>query len=82
LILLQFPELKFSIKSSKRFQFSEATEERAAELLKQENPISLVNRGGKSWKIYGKNVGIFASINNVLNRTYKTGGYEQAKCKF
>jgi hypothetical protein len=26
--------------------------------------------GGKSWKIYGKNVGIFASI-NVLNRTYK-----------
>jgi outer membrane receptor protein involved in Fe transport len=34
---------------------------------------------GKSWKIYGKNVGIFASINNVLNRTYKTGGYEQAR---
>jgi hypothetical protein len=26
-----------------------------------------------------KNVGIFASINNVLNRTYKTGGYEQAR---
>jgi hypothetical protein len=25
-----------------------------------------------------KNVGIFASI-NVLNRTYKTGGYEQAR---
>ena len=64
------------------FNFPEATEERAAQLLKQEkfDPVMLVNLvGGKSWKIYGKNVGIFASINNVLNRTYKTGGYEQAR---
>ena len=35
--------------------------------------------GGKSWRIYGKNVGVFASINNVLDVTYKTGGYEQAR---
>lgn len=64
------------------FNFPEATEERAKELLKQEkfDPTTLLNlTGGKSWRIYGKNVGLFASINNVLNTTYKTGGYEQAR---
>ena len=64
------------------FNFPEATEERAAVLLKQEkfDPTMLLNLvGGKSWRIYGKNVGVFASINNVLDVTYKTGGYEQAR---
>lgn len=64
------------------FNFPEATEQRAAELLKQEkfDPIMLLNLvGGKSWRIYGKNLGVFASINNVLDVTYKTGGYEQAR---
>ncbi|MDI5948536.1 carboxypeptidase-like regulatory domain-containing protein [Flavobacterium yafengii] len=64
------------------FNFPEATEERAAVLLKQEkfDPTMLLNLvGGKSWRIYGKNVGIFASINNVLDVTYKTGGYQQAR---
>ena len=64
------------------FNFPEATVERAAELLKQEkfDPALLLNFvGGKSWIIYGKNVGIFASINNALNLTYKTGGYEQTR---
>ncbi|MFV8441406.1 carboxypeptidase-like regulatory domain-containing protein [Flavobacterium sp. LB2P44] len=64
------------------FNFPEATEERAATLLKQEefDPTMLLNLvGGKSWRIYGKNVGIFASINNVLDVSYKTGGYEQAR---
>ena len=64
------------------FNFPEATEERAAVLLKQEmfDPTLLLNVvGGKSWRIYGKNVGIFASINNLLDVTYKTGGYEQAR---
>ena len=62
--------------------FPEATEERARELLKQEkfDPMTLLNlTGGKSWRIYGKNVGLFVSINNVLDVTYKTGGYEQAR---
>lgn len=62
--------------------FPEATEERAKELLQQEkfDSTTLLNlTGGKSWRIYGKNVGLFASINNVLNMTYKTGGYEQAR---
>ncbi|SHF98620.1 CarboxypepD_reg-like domain-containing protein [Flavobacterium segetis] len=64
------------------FNFPEATEERAAELLKQEkfDPSLLLNLvGGKSWRINGKNYGVFASINNVLNFSYKTGGYEQAR---
>ncbi len=64
------------------FPFPEATEERAALLLQQEkfDPVALLNlTGGKSWLIYGKNVGLFVSINNVLDTTYKTGGYEQAR---
>ncbi|MDR6844812.1 hypothetical protein [Flavobacterium granuli] len=64
------------------FNFPEATEERARELLKQEefNPFTLLNiSGGKSWRIKGKNIGLFATLNNVLDLAYKTGGYEQAR---
>ena len=64
------------------FNFPEATEERAAELLKQEkfDPTMLLNLvGGKSWRISGKTFGVFASVNNLLNVSYKTGGYEQAR---
>lgn len=64
------------------FNFPEATEERGRELLKQEkfNPITLLNlNGGKSWKIGNKIFGFFASINNLANITYKTGGFEQAR---
>ncbi|WP_413999688.1 carboxypeptidase-like regulatory domain-containing protein [Flavobacterium sp. W1B] len=64
------------------FPFPEATEERAAELLKQEkfDLVALLNLlGGKSWRIKGKYLGLFASINNVLDSKYKTGGYEQAR---
>ena len=35
--------------------------------------------GGKSWRVKGKTFGVFASVNNVLDFTYKTGGYEQAR---
>lgn len=64
------------------FPFPEATEERAAELLKQEkmNPVVLLNCiGGKSWRIKGKYIGLFVSVNNILGLSYKTGGYEQAR---
>jgi hypothetical protein len=64
------------------FPFPEATAERGQELLKQEkfDPIMLLNIvGGKSWRIKGKNLGLFASVNNVLDLHYKTGGYEQAR---
>ncbi|WP_396172368.1 carboxypeptidase-like regulatory domain-containing protein [Flavobacterium sp.] len=67
------------------FAFPEATEERARELLKQEkfDSFTLVNLvGGKSWRISNKNrntLGFFASINNIFDITYKTGGFEQAR---
>lgn len=64
------------------FTFPEATEARAAELLKQEkfDPVMLLNFiGGKSWRINGKYLGLFVSINNALDTKYKTGGYEQAR---
>ncbi|HEU4497373.1 MAG TPA: hypothetical protein VFR70_10005, partial [Flavobacterium sp.] len=50
--------------------------------LKQEkfDDFYLVNlTGGKSWRIKGKTLGFFASINNVFDVTYKTGGFEQAR---
>ncbi len=62
--------------------FPEATEARAKELLKQEKfkDLTLVNiTGGKSWKIKNQTFGFFASLNNVFNVTYKTGGFEQTR---
>ena len=56
--------------------------ELAKELLAQEKFDSYytVNlTGGKSWRIDNYYIGFFASINNVLNEEYKTGGYEQAR---
>ena len=51
-------------------------------VLKQEkfDPITLVNLvGGKSWKIKSQTFGFFASINNVFDVIYKTGGFEQPR---
>ncbi len=62
--------------------FPEATNERATELLKQEKfkDFMLFNlTGGKSWRINKKTIGFFASVNNVLDVIYKTGGFEQAR---
>ena len=62
--------------------FPEATDERARELLKQEkfDDFMLVNlTGGKSWKIKSTTFGLFATVNNVLDVTYKTGGFEQTR---
>lgn len=62
--------------------FPEATEAKAKELLKQKefDSFNLLNlTGGKSWKIGAQTFGFFASINNVLDVTYKTGGFEQAR---
>ncbi|GAA3558229.1 carboxypeptidase-like regulatory domain-containing protein [Snuella lapsa] len=62
--------------------FNDYDEELAAELLKQERfddylVVNLV--GGKSWKVGSKYIGFFASINNVLDKVYKTGGFEQGR---
>ncbi|MFD2517199.1 carboxypeptidase-like regulatory domain-containing protein [Salinimicrobium flavum] len=57
-------------------------EDVAKEVLKQEEleGYTLVNIvGGKSWKIRNKFFGIFASLNNILNADYRTGGFEQSR---
>jgi len=54
----------------------------ARRLLKQERlkEFYLLNlTGGKSWRIDGKTFGFFASVNNVLDEVYKTGGFEQSR---
>ncbi len=54
----------------------------ARELLQQEqfDGYFLVNLvGGKSWRIKDKYLGCFVSINNLLDKEYKSGGFEQAR---
>ena len=54
----------------------------ARELLKQEkfDDYLVVNAiGGKSWKIDDYYIGFFASINNLLDKVYKSGGFEQGR---
>lgn len=62
--------------------FNDYDAETARELLKQEefDSYMLVNVvGGKSWKVNDYFVGFFATINNVLDKEYKTGGFEQGR---
>ena len=35
--------------------------------------------GGKSWLINGHYLSLFASVNNVLDNTFRTGGFEQSR---
>ncbi|HRV54483.1 MAG: carboxypeptidase regulatory-like domain-containing protein [Flavobacteriaceae bacterium] len=62
--------------------FNDYDPEVARELLKQEKfddylVVNLV--GGKSWKIGDYYIGFFASVNNLLDEVYKTGGFEQGR---
>ncbi|MBD0851415.1 peptidase associated domain and porin domain-containing protein [Maribacter arenosus] len=62
--------------------FPDATEENVARLLKQErlDNFYLLNLvGGKSWLKKGKYISVFASINNVFDTVFRTGGYEQSR---
>jgi hypothetical protein len=62
--------------------FNDYNEDLARELLKQEkfNDYMVVNLiGGKSWKIARKYISVFASINNLLDEVFKTGGFEQGR---
>ena len=62
--------------------FNDYDPEVARRLLKQEQfgDYFLVNFiGGKSWKIDDYYLGFFGVISNVLDETYKTGGFEQGR---
>jgi hypothetical protein len=62
--------------------FNDYDPEIARELLKQEafDSYMVVNLiGGKSWKIDDYYIGFFASVNNLLDKVYKTGGFEQSR---
>jgi hypothetical protein len=75
----------FSIDGATGDNYSGATPETVRDILKQEkfDSFTLVNlTGGKSWRISKANrntVGFFASVNNVFDITYKTGGFEQSR---
>ena len=62
--------------------FNDYDEVLARELLKQErfDDYMVVNLiGGKSWKVGEYYIGFFASINNLLDQVYKSGGFEQGR---
>jgi len=62
--------------------FIEYNTETAKTLLNQEkfNKYSVVNLvGGKSYKINKYYISFFATVNNLLNKTYKSGGFEQGR---
>ncbi|PTX60186.1 TonB-dependent receptor-like protein [Kordia periserrulae] len=62
--------------------FNDYDPELARELLRQEefDSYMMVNLiGGKSWKLGDYYVGFFASINNVFDKEFITGGFEQGR---
>ncbi|WP_203256277.1 TonB-dependent receptor [Hyunsoonleella ulvae] len=62
--------------------FNDYDEALARELLKQErfDDYMVVNLvGGKSWKIGSDYISVFASVNNVLDEVFRTGGFEQGR---
>ena len=62
--------------------FNDFDETIARRLLQQEqlDDYMLVNVvGGKSWKVGDYFVGFFATVNNVLDKVYRTGGFEQSR---
>ncbi|WP_299777599.1 carboxypeptidase-like regulatory domain-containing protein [uncultured Formosa sp.] len=62
--------------------FNDYDENVAKQLLKQErfDDYLVVNLiGGKSWKIDKYYLGLFVSVNNLLDNLYKTGGFEQGR---
>jgi hypothetical protein len=64
------------------YTYNDYDETVARGLLKQEqfNSYMLVNViGGKSWKVGDYFIGLFATVNNLFNREYRTGGFEQSR---
>ncbi|WP_396210251.1 TonB-dependent receptor domain-containing protein [Flavobacterium sp.] len=75
----------FSIDSATGDNYAGATPESVKAILRQEkfDAFTLVNlTGGKSWRISKANrntVGFFASVNNLFDIQYRTGGFEQSR---
>ena len=75
----------FTIDDATGVSFPGANDESVRDLLKQEkfDSFMLVNLiGGKSWRISRKTrdtFGFFASINNLFDVEYRTGGFEQSR---
>ncbi|NKI26463.1 TonB-dependent receptor [Arenibacter sp. 6A1] len=62
--------------------FPEATDENVQKLLAQQklDDIYLLNViGGKSWLRKGTYISVFASVSNVFDAVFRTGGYEQSR---
>jgi len=72
----------FRLNPETGISYPDATDENIQALLKQE-PMAvtyLLNVvGGKSWLLNGKYVSVFASINNLFDTIFRTGGYEQGR---
>lgn len=72
----------FVIDPETNVRFIDATDENVQKLLAQKplDDFYLLNLvGGKSWLKKGKYISVFASINNVFDTQYRTGGYEQSR---
>src|SRR5690606_3542852 len=75
----------FTIDPGTGVNYAGADESSVRRILKQEkfDSFMLLNLiGGKSWRISSKNrntFGFFASINNLLDIEYRTGGFEQSR---
>lgn len=64
------------------FPFNDINLDKATTLLNQEkldDVFSINLLGGKSWRFRKKTIGLFIVVNNILNHTYKIGGYEQSR---
>ncbi|RYC52152.1 TonB-dependent receptor [Flagellimonas olearia] len=63
-------------------RFPDATDENVAKLLDQQKleDIYLLNLiGGKSWLVNKKYISLFASVSNLFDGVFRTGGYEQSR---
>ncbi|WP_282075061.1 TonB-dependent receptor [Maribacter aquivivus] len=72
----------FLIDPETQLRFRDATDENVQKLLKQKplDNFYLLNMvGGKSWLKKGKYISVFASVNNLFDTTFRTGGYEQSR---
>ncbi|MEM8998798.1 MAG: TonB-dependent receptor [Bacteroidota bacterium] len=63
-------------------RFIDATDANVSKILRQQklDDFYLLNLvGGKSWLLNKKYISVFASVNNVFDTLFRTGGYEQSR---